>query len=368
MINGWIYVTEKLSQLEGTPQVDIAFIKEIHRNIAEHDSRFNPGIFFSEMSPGEPSTIYVPLAHQKLESVKFYDLDGLTEAETRHSRQMETLWSQKKSRGLPYVFCFASSAQVGSGAPVFIPLPEGKARALLENREQPEALLKVLQDIFYHLKYDQRDVDISRRLERLYGGGSGDGDKEKYWLNQWAEHIRQRGGQTVLSMSVSEGVELLMAACLKSLNKALSEVNSREQLFKVICSHISEMIALHPFDSANGRTFCLLMQYLLMAYGFPPATFDSPGIFAYGSHDRQLQELERSVEASRIVLECGGQKSFYLHGYQAKGSEKSVFKSTAKIFHQQRQRQQSALKAAESRPSAPLANRRSTLLLSSLCH
>ena len=86
-----------------------------------------------------------------------------------------------------------------------------------------------------------------------------------------------------------------------------------------IVRHVAELQQLHPFESVNGRTFILLLQYLLMAHGLPPATLEEPNAFFLTSQKQMTDLLSKGLEdTEKILAHDLTEPPLVLHGFQRK--------------------------------------------------
>lgn len=80
--------------------------------------------------------------------------------------------------------------------------------------------------------------------------------------------------------------EIQVQKILDNYNKNIQVTNTDDGKLELIGKTIESLERTHPFADANGRTFVnLLLNYLLMKEGFPPATLIEPNVFdAFGHH------------------------------------------------------------------------------------
>ncbi len=81
-----------------------------------------------------------------------------------------------------------------------------------------------------------------------------------------------------------------------------SETSGYEQL-KAIVKLVQDCEQLHPFKDGNGRTFCmLLLNYLLLRYGFPPTILYQPlAIHGYSLDEAVLLVYNGMVSSLSVV-------------------------------------------------------------------
>jgi len=79
-------------------------------------------------------------------------------------------------------------------------------------------------------------------------------------------------------------IENLITQEFKNYYEKISKANTDDEKLKIIGDTITFCERAHPFTDCNGRIFVnILLNYLLLANGFPPATFFDPNVFdAFG--------------------------------------------------------------------------------------
>lgn len=91
-------------------------------------------------------------------------------------------------------------------------------------------------------------------------------------------------------------------------NQQIIHAKSDEEKLKLIAKTIQFFERIHPFADANGRTFVnLLLNYLLLQEGFPPAIFFEPNIFDI--HHDLANEIKKSI-ANTIEIYNGNTNLF----------------------------------------------------------
>lgn len=320
-IDGWSFILEQLSALSpgSVPEVNLTFVKALHRRVAGHYPNCQPGEFMAETHSGY---YQVGLHHKLFSDVVYFDEAGLVEAENIHSRHL-SYWP-------PQEVCASATAfaLLATHSNIFLlPLPSGMALQLYQCHNNPEKaegiLLKQLHDkdnpgyekvICF---YKRAVIHFERSGKREIIDASSQDEKMDIAASCLAKKVAKRFAHYVKRRTPPvKYMPLLVENVLSHLHQQLLTCRDRDQLLSVICSHISQLEQIHPFKSVNGRTFTLLMQYLLMAYGQPPGTFNCPERFLYCSHETQVAELKSALEATESVLAHGQSPNFELHGYR----------------------------------------------------
>ncbi|MCY4473257.1 MAG: Fic family protein [Kistimonas sp.] len=112
----------------------------------------------------------------------------------------------------------------------------------------------------------------------------------------------------------------LHTACLRfildRLSADLSAANSDEDVLRALVIMARAFNLLHPFRSVNGRTAMLMLQYALMAYGYPPATLEDPNVFFLHSVPEMLAALQQALAQTRALLSSSASHGYSdCHGY-----------------------------------------------------
>lgn len=96
-------------------------------------------------------------------------------------------------------------------------------------------------------------------------------------------------------------------------NKNIMIAKTGDAKLIIIGKTIEALERIHPFIDGNGRTFVnLLMNYLLLQEGFPPATLFEPNVFdAYddGSGETLLKVIKKGIE-NTLKIYSGKQNLF----------------------------------------------------------
>lgn len=98
--------------------------------------------------------------------------------------------------------------------------------------------------------------------------------------------IMQQGILYIASTAADHELGQLVLDTLNKYNKKIVTLLSDTDKLSLIGKTVERLERLHPFEDANGRVFVnLLLNYLLLEEGFPPATLFDPNLFdAHGYH------------------------------------------------------------------------------------
>ena len=143
------------------------------------------------------------------------------------------------------------------------------------NNELPEAHLNADEDIHDYAKsFDQQYIrnlhDDSQNRALLY-------------ILPTPENTSFQAGTKFVTRLMSKNIEMY--------NTTIKSAKSDDEKIAVIGKTIQQFERIHPFTDANGRTFVnLLLNYLLIKEGFPPATMVEPNLFdAFGFTSEVIQ-------------------------------------------------------------------------------
>ncbi|MFZ2314960.1 MAG: hypothetical protein WAW86_04780 [Gammaproteobacteria bacterium] len=102
--------------------------------------------------------------------------------------------------------------------------------------------------------------------------------------------MQQQGILYIASKSSDQELSDLVADTLMQYNNKITSLQCDQDKLILIGKTIERLERIHPFKDANGRVFVnLLLNYLLLEEGFPPATLFEPNVFdAYGYHAKVL--------------------------------------------------------------------------------
>ena len=320
LIDGWSFIIDRLKKLPANemPEISLDFITALHSKVAAHFHKAQPGEI---MTCSVSGFLDVPLKHKKFSELQYFDEEGFSEVETVHARHLSFCDQPVQPGATAFVL------RISSKKPR-LPLPTGMAEKLYLSRKDEKMVRKIFLDQYndstqpeYELVHEfywrairhWRNVGGKRinaakseeeRLEVAYTYMS-----EKV-VSEFAKVIYRRTPPVSSSQNLVQRI-------LDSLNKELKTCSEQKQLLSIICSHISELEQVHPFRSVNGRTFTLLIQYLLMAYGLPPGTFYMPEVLLCCHHDKQIAEVESALSDTRELIENGESPDFCQNNYTA---------------------------------------------------
>lgn len=84
----------------------------------------------------------------------------------------------------------------------------------------------------------------------------------------------------ILYEAPDQDIEDIIDETIRQYHKGIAAAKTDDMKLEVIAETIQSFERIHPFIDGNGRTFVnLLLNYLLIKNGFPPATFFEPNIF-----------------------------------------------------------------------------------------
>lgn len=323
LVDGWLYIIDRLKELsvDKKPVIDLPFILKLHRQVAAHYQECNPGKIMTS-----PRIAYynVPLCHSEYTDLWYFNGDGLAEAETIHRKHL--LWCGEPHHNAT---AFALKFSIKGFS---INLPAGVAERLYKRRFDSHAVKEMLKKLcedktqpdYYRTQKVFEDAikyfetDKGSRIAKAITTE----EKLDILLTKISNTISHEFGCLVFRKTPPVRTNLkLVHLILYSLNIQLMNCKNREHLIDIICYHISELEQVHPFKSVNGRTFTLLMQYLLMAYGFPPGTFYMPENLLFCSHKWQVLEVKNAIKRTIELILHGKSRDFFTNGYQAQTSD-----------------------------------------------
>ncbi|KEQ11520.1 hypothetical protein [Endozoicomonas numazuensis] len=324
LINGWQFIIQKLKELKpgAVPEVDLQFLLDLHRIVAGHTSNCFKGELYCPMPA---ANFFIPLTHYDHPDFWYCDKEGILEADELHQKHCDLAGIAKDdmaSRVPFYLYIRARSLSF----PACLPLEADRVLKLLECHSEPEAFyttlheqlslkndLKPLVQLFYNCMFKAYKAGNKKVFEGIT-------DKKGQlivFFKMFYEEARKSFSRVIHRYTVPTTVsEKLVKHTLESLNNSLSKCIDKEELFSIITSHVAELEQLHSFKSVNGRTYTLLMQYLLMAYGFPPATLEMPEMFSMFGKARMIEALKEGLRDSQL-LEANAESGLkvQLHGY-----------------------------------------------------
>lgn len=124
-----------------------------------------------------------------------------------------------------------------------------------------------------------------------------------------------------------------MRAITANYNQSIAKAMTDDEKLTVIVDHIQQYERLHPFMDGNGRTFVnLLLNYLLMKNGFPPATFYEPNLFDVYSVDDLVTVIKNGIAVTQDVL--NGNKSIF--DFDSTSCDGVVYQDIVKDFVNER--------------------------------
>ncbi len=320
LIDGWSFIIDRLKKMPANevPEISLDFITALHSKVAAHYQKAQPGEIMTSSKSG---FLDVPLKHRKFPELQYFDEESFSEVETVHARHLSFCDQPVQPGATAFVLRISSKK-------TRLPLPAGMAERLYQSRKDVETVKKIFLD-----QYNDSTQPEYELVHKFYRRAI------RHWCNMGGERIsaakskkkRHRVARTYMSERVvSNFAEIiyrrtppvsssqnLVQRILDSLNKELKTCSEQKQLLSIICSHISELEQVHPFRSVNGRTFTLLMQYLLMAYGLPPGTFYMPEVLLCCHHERQIAEVESALRNTRELIENGESSVFCQNNYKA---------------------------------------------------
>ncbi len=310
LIKTWGVVAEKLkSHKPGEPlAITKELILELHSLITAFDSKNLPG----EITSFPPESIYIPVGHTSLNDLLYLDLDGISEVQGVHDAHCDFL-------GIPEDFLHERCAFAlffnSGGYDEGLPITEQTMKELFRCRKKPEAIYHLLNQVMgYNTPEGWEMRDYFQQLITVHGGATAN---RQWVLREIAQAIHEEFNCTVRRKTVrADCFEEILDYILEELNTDISVAVTRNQFLEVVGKRIAELQQLHPFKGGNGRTFTMLMQYLLMAYGFPPATLEEPNVFSLFSQARIDHELKVSLENTRgLINQAKSGEYEALHGF-----------------------------------------------------
>ncbi|MGI9283210.1 MAG: hypothetical protein ACR2PX_26765 [Endozoicomonas sp.] len=324
LIRGWQFIIRKLKELKPgeVPKIDLEFLLDLHRIVAGHTANCFKGALYC---PTPPTNFFIPLTHNDHSDFWYCDKEGIQEADQLHQKHCDLAGIAKDdvaSRTPFYLYIRTKSLPF----PAFLPIETDRMQKLMECHSEPETFYKTL-----HEQLHQKDA-LKPFVDMFYNGmfqAYKIGNKEKFaaitdkesqqrlFLKLFFEETRKDFSQVIHRFTVpTSSSEMLVRHTLESLNTSLSKCTNREGLLATVTSHVAELEQLHSFKSVNGRTYTLLMQYLLMAYGFPPATLEMPEMFSMFSKTKMVEALKEGLRDTKLLeANTTRDQQMHLHGY-----------------------------------------------------
>lgn len=113
------------------------------------------------------------------------------------------------------------------------------------------------------------------------------------------ENMQEKGHRILYVAPEVFLIEFLLKKTIDNYNDRLPALTTDSEKLVLIGETIEACERIHPFSDANGRTFVnLLLNYLLMQEGFPPATLFEPNVYdAFGHHQEVLMAGMRNTLA-----------------------------------------------------------------------
>ncbi|MGI9283209.1 MAG: hypothetical protein ACR2PX_26760 [Endozoicomonas sp.] len=300
-ISGWELVISRLQSMKnGDPvMVDLEFIRDLHSRVAGHDINNQPG----EIIKYPVDCFFLPVGHSKFTDVIFLDQSGVIEAQTLHERHCDNI-------GVPDSCYYERSAFVllfESNPPLRpFPLSVDSTLELLKCREDPQVMFTALEHIitsstaegeemreyFTALQAHQYPGQLPFILQRQMDA----------FMQQISLLLCEDFNCLLRRKTVdSDCVEEILIDIIHSLNSCLAKLNSKDMLIAEIVSHISEMSQIHPFKDCNSRAFTLLMQYILMSFGFPPASLELSKAMRLNCQASKVKALNEALEITETI-------------------------------------------------------------------
>lgn len=110
--------------------------------------------------------------------------------------------------------------------------------------------------------------------------------------------------------NLTQAMTKALATMHKELAVAIKADNQRDKLAAIV-KCIQRLELIHPFYDGNCRTFCMvLLNILLMQYGFNPTLLDNPNKFDAHSVDELIELVRKGME--RTIQLC-----FYIDNKQS---------------------------------------------------
>ncbi len=343
LINAWTVITENLTQQSfGQPlAIPLSLLIEIHKKVSEHCSdRFHPGIIHSR----EGGRIYPGVGHAD-QNIIYCTEAGITEAEEYYQQYTQVNFPNLKAVKRS---CFSLWIKSNRGHQEVIHLEFGFTQKLFKAREDTQELTDLLSGYFHSLPESQSEQEVCFfelfsniyspvEKETTVSAGDPSLNTSPIYLNPellslLAQEIKNNFATMVrLASPAGEVIEDAVKQELRTLEKSLPSCKNKDEFFKLLCSGIRHLQQIHPFSSANGRTITLLLQYILMGYGFPPATLLDPNEFYLKTSEDEVLALKDGIACSEKLLYGGLQETHCskIHGHEISriGTVSQYFKS-----------------------------------------
>ncbi|KEQ13152.1 hypothetical protein [Endozoicomonas numazuensis] len=319
LMAGWTFIVNSLKSLKAgePPVITHEFLLTLHSIVAAHLERANAGHYISEQG----AFYLVPLCHEKHNEIQLFDPAGLKEAEVIHKGQCN--WYGEQDAMKKAKFQLRLHGEKGN---IYIPITAQEIEVLIKHQDNP---------VVFHSCFRVLLMKYPGPLKAFYDdllGSSSKGDSKKVLerrekaLNKVSESVRKNVAAHIKSQTLcGEFIKDCISDILHRLNLAMNSDLVEEDFFRAVSCSIAKLELVHPFASVNGRTFTLLLQYLLLAHGYPPATLEMPELFSFHEREVMVNALKKGLESSEKLLSSSSPSSEELHNFKAVTADPSYF-------------------------------------------
>lgn len=179
-----------------------------------------------------------------------------------------------------------------------------------------KALLKSHKDYPYHMWYlDPGEKAESKNLRRLLNERSGGGitfwgyngglseEEGKEFLDLQRSGLKSSPRYIELSEKFIKNMNQEIEKTLDTMYSELSISDSENSTLTAIAKAIQRLEHIHPFQDGNCRTFCMvLLNTLLMQYGYSPALISNPNMFDGYEINELVEIIKKGIEKTNSLI------------------------------------------------------------------
>ena len=306
---GWAFIIKALGSLGAGEKLVIteSFIKNIHKVVAAHLPKAKAGNY--------ADAPYTPRIGDTTHSYVHGNGEGMNEAENLREEHLEYLGLTDEDR---YQTAFYFHCLLVDGSAATCPLKKGMMSELLQMSKSEDAekiINKKIQE-YLNMPPTRLTGEVNQFIEKVAGHQGV--RKHTITAGVVSERLSQNIGFCVVRSNSLQVLKLFSYAVYK-MNVGISKADNEDELFAALISSISELQQLHPFVTVNGRVFMLLLQYVLMAYGYPPATLYNPNVFFLYDKKSMIAALRKGLQDTELIL-SSKESLIKLHGYTCPSS------------------------------------------------
>ena len=352
LIDGWGKVVKELRKLApgDMPLISVELLSKLHSEVVKHA----PEVYQSGIIVEGPHRLYPAIGHDR-QQVVYCSEKGLAEAaqyyEERFNVNFAEICPNPKIK-----YCFALEVRTeNSYAHLFLPF--GLLQTLYKARSDQKNLTEILAGYFSNAP-DELGTSIEEFIQQVSGfikteqleySTAEDSSCSLQQITPSSPDVSSGSSQAIdiavevlaefLAGRLNDNFARTVRWCtlpgtvlrseteyeLQSLRQKLASCRNEAGFLETLATAIDHLQKIHPFRSGNGRTLTLFMQYILMAYGYPPATFHDPNEIYLRTADEEAKTLKTAIDASRWLIHSqnrAGHVHFY--GYTSGNHDQAL--------------------------------------------